>query len=78
MKQANQYVTREELLEALWDEVAFVDDNTLTVNVKRVRKKLEELGIKNAIVTKRGYGYALLTEWGEGHEVKITSWTAFL
>jgi DNA-binding response OmpR family regulator len=68
MKQANQYVTREELLEALWDEVAFVDDNTLTVNVKRVRKKLEELGIKNAIVTKRGYGYALLTEWGEGHE----------
>ncbi|MDF4755929.1 response regulator transcription factor, partial [Vibrio parahaemolyticus] len=49
MKQANQYVTREELLEALWDEVAFVDDNTLTVNVKRVRKKLEELGIKNAI-----------------------------
>jgi len=68
MKQVNQYVTREELLEALWDEVAFVDDNTLTVNVKRVRKKLEELGIKNAIVTKRGYGYALLTEWGEGHE----------
>ncbi len=46
MKQVNQYVTREELLEALWDEVAFVDDNTLTVNVKRVRKKLEELGIK--------------------------------
>ena len=35
MKQVNQYVTREELLEALWDEVAFVDDNTLTVNVKR-------------------------------------------
>ena len=70
MKQANQYVTREELLEALWDEVAFVDDNTLTVNVKRVRKKLEELGIKNAIVTKRGYGYALLTEWEKGMKVK--------
>ncbi len=70
MKQANQYVTREELLEALWDEVAFVDDNTLTVNVKRVRKKLEELGIKNAIVTKRGYGYALLTEWEKDMKVK--------
>ena len=38
MKQADQYVTREELLEALWDEVAFVDDNTLTVNVKRKKE----------------------------------------
>ena len=63
----NESLKHAKALEALWDEVAFVDDNTLTVNVKRVRKKLEELGIKNAIVTKRGYGYALLTEWGEGH-----------
>ncbi|MGG0275299.1 winged helix-turn-helix domain-containing protein [Bacillus rhizoplanae] len=68
MKQADQYVTREELLEALWDEIAFVDDNTLTVNVKRVRKKLEEIGIVDAIVTKRGYGYALLTNWVNEHE----------
>lgn len=69
MQQADQYVTREELLEALWDEVAFVDDNTLTVNIKRVRKKLEELGITNAIVTKRGYGYALVTNWEMTNEV---------
>jgi two-component system, OmpR family, response regulator len=68
MKHANEYVTRDELLEALWDEVAFVDDNTLTVNVKRVRKKLEELGITNAIATKRGHGYALLTNWETKHE----------
>jgi two-component system, OmpR family, response regulator len=68
MKHANEYVTRDELLEALWDEVAFVDDNTLTVNVKRVRKKLEELGITNAIATKRGYGYALLTNWETKNE----------
>ena len=44
MKQVNQYVTREELLEALWDEVAFVDDNTLTVNVKR---KEETRGVRH-------------------------------
>lgn len=65
VKKPNQYVTREELLEALWDEIAFVDDNTLTVNVKRVRKKLEELDIKQAIVTKRGYGYSFTTSWGD-------------
>jgi DNA-binding response OmpR family regulator len=65
VKKANQYVAREELLEALWDESAFVDDNTLTVNVKRVRNKLEELGIIGAIVTKRGYGYSFTSEWGE-------------
>lgn len=67
VKKANQYVAREELLEALWDESAFVDDNTLTVNVRRVRNKLEELGIIGAIVTKRGYGYSFTSEWGEEH-----------
>lgn len=65
VKRANQYVTREELLEALWDEIAFVDDNTLTVNVKRVRNKLAELGITGAIMTKRGYGYSFTSDWGE-------------
>lgn len=68
VKKANQNVTREELLEALWDEVAFVDDNTLTVNVKRVRKKLEDIGIMNAIVTKRGYGYSFTASWSEKDE----------
>lgn len=50
-------VTREEILEALWDDTVFVDDNTLTVNITRVKKKLNDLGIDNAIVTKRGVGY---------------------
>lgn len=50
-------VTREDILEALWDDTVFVDDNTLTVNMTRVKKKLNSLGIQNAIVTKRGVGY---------------------
>lgn len=57
-------VSRNELLEVLWDDVEFVDDNTLTVNVTRVRKKLEELGIRHAIETVRGVGYRLDVTWG--------------
>ncbi|MFM1651893.1 response regulator transcription factor [Brevibacillus sp. B_LB10_24] len=60
-----QIVSREELLEALWDDVQFVDDNTLTVNVTRVRKKLEEIGITKAIETIRGQGYRLNVTWSE-------------
>lgn len=55
----NEIVSREEILEALWDDVEFVDDNTLTVNVARVRRRLEELGLPEAIETKRGQGYRL-------------------
>nr|WP_207753606.1 response regulator transcription factor [Clostridium paridis] len=50
-------VSREELLEELWDETFFVDDHTLTVNVTRVKNKLAILGINDAIRTKRGLGY---------------------
>lgn len=50
-------VTREDILEALWDDMVFVDDNTLTVNMTRVKKKLNDLGIENVIITKRGVGY---------------------
>ena len=50
-------VTREEILEELWDDMTFVDDNTLTVNMTRVKKKLSDLGINNVIITKRGVGY---------------------
>lgn len=50
-------ITREEILEELWDDTTFVDDNTLTVNMTRVKKKLSELGINNVIITKRGVGY---------------------
>lgn len=52
-----EVVTREELLEVLWDEQVFVDDNTLTVNITRVKKKLNDIGIDHMITTKRGVGY---------------------
>ncbi|MGL4337943.1 MAG: response regulator transcription factor [Turicibacter sp.] len=57
MTNTQKVVTREEILEALWDDTTFVDDNTLTVNMTRVKKKLQDLGIENVIVTKRGVGY---------------------
>lgn len=59
-----QIVSREEILEALWDDLEFVDDNTLTVNVARVRRRLEELGLPGAIETKRGQGYRLHQDEG--------------
>lgn len=65
MERAGHIVSRETLLETLWDDVDFVDDNTLTVNVTRVRKKLEEIGIHKAIETMRGQGYRLQASWME-------------
>ncbi|MCR3761198.1 response regulator transcription factor [Clostridium felsineum] len=59
LKSINKVVTREELLEELWDESSFVDDNTLTVNVTRIKNKLSEVGVKNAVKNKRGIGYYL-------------------
>lgn len=43
----------------LWESEEFVDDNTLSVNIKRLRMKLEELGLENKIETRRGQGYIL-------------------
>ncbi|HLR59338.1 MAG TPA: response regulator transcription factor [Pseudogracilibacillus sp.] len=54
---------REDLLERLWDDQTFVDENTLNVNMTRVRKKFQELGIKGAIETMRGSGYRLKMTW---------------
>ena len=53
-------VSRDELMEYLWSSEAYVDDNTLSVNVTRLRKKLEEIGLKNIIETRRGLGYILI------------------
>ena len=50
-------VSRDQLMETLWQSNEFIDDNTLTVNVNRVRKKLESIGLKEFIKTKRGQGY---------------------
>ncbi len=50
-------ISREELITQLWDSDLFIDDNTLTVNINRLRKKLEENNIENFIKTKKGVGY---------------------
>lgn len=52
-------VSREDIMECLWDNESFIDDNTLTVNITRLRNKLEELGLKELLETKRGQGYIL-------------------
>jgi len=57
MGQAPKVVSREKLLEELWDDQAFVDENTLNVNMTRVRKKLADYGIHSVIETVRGAGY---------------------
>ena len=50
-------VTRESLMQELWQTDSFVDDNTLTVNIARLRKHLEEAGLTGFITTKKGLGY---------------------
>ena len=54
---------REDLLEKLWDDQTYVDENTLNVNITRIRKKLEAVGIKAAVETVRGVGYRLNISW---------------
>ena len=54
-----EIVSREILMEHLWNSDFFVDDSTLTVNITRLRKKLDEIGIKNVIETRRGLGYIM-------------------
>ena len=56
---AGSAVSRESIMKKLWDDECFVDDNTLTVNINRLRKKLEGEGIEDLIVTKKGVGYQL-------------------
>ncbi len=56
---AGNTVTREEIMRRLWDDECFVDDNTLTVNVNRLRKVLEGAGLQDFILTKKGVGYQL-------------------
>ena len=58
-KNRGKVVSRDDLINDLWDSELFVDDNTLTVNMTRLRGKLEELGISQVIHTKRGQGYWL-------------------
>lgn len=59
MRRAPAIVSREDLMRELWDSEAFVDDNTLTVNINRLRSKLARIGVKDYLVTHRGQGYAV-------------------
>ncbi len=57
MENKGQVVTREALMTYLWETDSYVDDNTLTVNVTRLRRKLEAVGLRGFIVTKKSMGY---------------------
>lgn len=60
--QKGEYVAREEIMVKLWEDESFIDDNTLAVNVARLRKKLAKAELPDFIVTKKGVGYALNKE----------------
>lgn len=62
IEQKNKIVSREELINSLWDDKRFISDNTLTVNVNRLRKRLDELGLGAYIETKVGQGYIAVEE----------------
>lgn len=59
MENPGSIVSREMLMKRLWDNELFIDDNTLTVNITRIRKKLEDLGITDLIRTQKGMGYII-------------------
>ena len=64
MRKSEKVVSRDRLLEKIWDDQVFVDDNTLNVYITRVRKKLAALTIEDAVQTIRGQGYRLIPNWG--------------
>lgn len=57
MEHAGKMVSRDTIMMQLWESESFIDDNTLTVNVARIRKKLKEIGASDYIITKKGIGY---------------------
>ena len=57
MENRGRTVSREDLMSRLWQTDCYVDENTLTVNVARLRRKLEGLGLTDFILTKKGMGY---------------------
>lgn len=59
MEKSGKVVSRDEIMRKLWEDESFVDDNTLTVNINRLRKSLEDVGLKDYIKTKRGQGYII-------------------
>ena len=63
MEHKGTVVGRDTLMQRLWDSDCFIDDNTLTVNVARLRKKLDELGLSSLITTRKGQGYLVEETW---------------
>ena len=59
MEHAGEIVARADLIEILWDKQIYIDDNTLSVNVTRLRTKLNSIGLSDCIKTRRGMGYQL-------------------
>jgi len=59
---AGQIVSRDEMMRKLWDDDRFVNDNTLTVNVNRLRQRLEDIGLVDVIITKKGLGYMAVVQ----------------
>ena len=59
MEQKENVVSREDIMMRLWESDSYIDDNTLTVNVTRLRKKLEGIGVQDFIITKKGIGYMI-------------------
>ena len=57
MRNADRIISRSEIMNDLWQSDEFIDDNTLTVNINRLRKKLEGIGVYDYLITKRGQGY---------------------
>lgn len=60
MKNIGKIISRDRIMRILWDDDTFINDNTLTVNVNRLRKRLEDIGINDFIETKKGQGYVIL------------------
>ena len=59
LENKGKIVSRERLMNRLWETDSFVDENALSVNIARLRKKLEQAGLANYIITKVGHGYAV-------------------
>lgn len=59
MKNNGKVVSRDKIMRSLWEDESFVDDNTLTVNINRLRKKLSDIGLDDFISTKKGQGYII-------------------
>lgn len=59
IKKSGQVVSRDEIMRGLWEDESFVDDNTLTVNINRLRRKLRDIGLNDFIQTRKGQGYII-------------------